>query len=146
MCNLWKRARWDGESKRHSLRPEVPPSEIEEHAGAENPPAQSKRTSTSGRARYTLEDDAKIRQLKEQGLSWLAIAKHFPARTAGAIEVRYYTRLKTSDASQSESRQLYSQSRAPSPVIDDADKEEEWEVEICGHRKLSDGSVELLVR
>ena len=32
-------------------------------------------------------------------------------------------------------------------MIDAADGEEEWEVEeICGHRRLDDGSVELLVR
>ncbi|KAK4096619.1 hypothetical protein N658DRAFT_345921 [Parathielavia hyrcaniae] len=44
-------------------------------------------TSTSKRARYTPADDAKISQLKVQGLSWTAIAECFPGRTAGAIEM-----------------------------------------------------------
>ncbi|KAK3306820.1 uncharacterized protein B0T15DRAFT_552902 [Chaetomium strumarium] len=95
----------------------------------ENPPADSKPTSTSGRARYTPEDDAKIRQLKEQRLSWLAIAKQLPGRTAGAIETIYYTKLKTADATQNGARQLRGYSPAPSPVTDNADGEEEWEVE-----------------
>ncbi|KAJ4307300.1 hypothetical protein N0V88_000683 [Collariella sp. IMI 366227] len=84
---------------------------------------EDKPTSTSRRARYTAADDAKILQLKEQGLSWIAIAKHFPGRSAGAIEVRYHTKLKT------------------------ACKEKEWEVEeICGRRTQDDGGLELLVK
>ncbi len=51
---------------------------------------REKPTPTSRRARYTLADDAKIRQLKEQGLPWITIPKHFPGRSAGAIEVRYH--------------------------------------------------------
>jgi hypothetical protein len=113
----------------------------------ENLPAHSKPTSTSRRARYTPEDDAKIRQLKEQGLSWLAIAQQFPGRTAGAIEVRYHTKLKAADASQKGARQLRGYSPAPSPVTDNADGDEEWEVEeICGHRRLDDRGVQLLVK
>ena len=64
-------------------------------------------------------DDAKILQLKGQGHSWSAIAEQFPGRSAGAIQVRYHTKLKTA----------------------------EWEVgEICGHRRRDDGGLELLVR
>jgi hypothetical protein len=40
-------------------------------------------------------DDAKICQLKKQGLSLRDIAEHFPGRTPGAIEVRYHTKLKS---------------------------------------------------
>ncbi|KAH7010861.1 uncharacterized protein B0I36DRAFT_257062 [Microdochium trichocladiopsis] len=70
---------------------------------------------------YTPADDAMILQLKGQGLSWSAIAKQFPGRTAGAIQVRYQTKLKTADL--------------------------EWEVEeIGGDRKRDDGGLELLVR
>jgi len=88
---------------------------------------EDKPTSTSRRARYTPADDAKIRQLKEQGLSWIAIAKHFPGRSAGAIEVRYHTKLKTADPSRG--------------------REEEWEVEeICGYRGTDDGGPKLLVK
>ncbi|KAL2127755.1 hypothetical protein VTI74DRAFT_10224 [Chaetomium olivicolor] len=50
--------------------------------------------------------------------SWLAITKHFPGLTVGLIEVRYYTRLKTADASQ-----------APSPVVGDDGEVEEWKLE-----------------
>ncbi|RYP31679.1 hypothetical protein DL767_005592 [Monosporascus sp. MG133] len=90
---------------------------------------------TSKRARYTLEDDTKIRQLKEKGLSWRAIAKQFPGRSLGAIEVMYHTKLKTDDTSQ-----------APSLVVGDDGEVEEWKVEeICGRRTLDDGGVELHV-
>ena len=107
---------------------------------------EDKPTSTSKRARYTPADDAKIRQLKEQGLSWIAIAKHFPGRSAGAIEVRYHTKLKTADPSRG-SRQWSNHSRALSPVVGDDGGEEEWEVEeICGVRGLEDGGLELLVK
>lgn len=65
---------------------------------------EDKPTSASSGARYTPADDTKIRQLKEQqGLSWIAIAKHFPGRSAGAIAVRYHTKLNTADPSRSES-------------------------------------------
>ena len=80
---------------------------------------------SSRRARYTPEDDAKIRQLKEQGLSWIAIAKRFPGRTSRVIQVRYHTKLKTADPSRSGSRPLYDHSRALSPVVGDDGREEE---------------------
>lgn len=52
---------------------------------------------TLRRPRYTLQDDAKICQLKEQGLSWLAIAKQLLliGRSAPAIEARYHAKRKT---------------------------------------------------
>ena len=95
---------------------------------------------TSKRARYTPEDDAKIRQLKEKGESWLAIAEQFPGRSPGAIGVRYHTYLKTNPSRGAP--QLYDP-QTPS-VVDD---EEEWEVEeIYDDRKLDDGSVKFLVK
>ena len=76
-------------------------------------------TSTPRRARYTPADDVKILRLKGQGLSWTKIAEQFPGRSAGALEVRYHTKLKTA----------------------------EWQVEeICGKRTRDDGAVELLVK
>ncbi|KAK4149973.1 hypothetical protein C8A00DRAFT_18417, partial [Chaetomidium leptoderma] len=102
---------------------------------------------SSRRARYTPEDDAKIRQLKEQGLSWIAIAKRFPGRTPGAIEVRYHTKLRTTHPSRSGSRQMCDHSRAVSLVVGDDGGGEEWEVEeICSDRRLDDGGLELLVK
>ena len=89
---------------------------------------EDKPTSTSSGTRYTPADNAKIRQLKEQGLSWIAIAEHFPGRSVGANKVRYHTKLKTANPSRSGSRQLYDDSRALSPVVGD-DSGEEWEVE-----------------
>ncbi|KAH6632478.1 hypothetical protein F5144DRAFT_488830, partial [Chaetomium tenue] len=95
---------------------------------------KDKPASTSRRARYTPEDDAKIRQLKGQGLSWIAIAKHFPGRSAGAIEVRYHTKLKTADPS-------------PSGGLEDRDAiEKEWGVaKIWKHKGLADGGWKVLV-
>lgn len=108
---------------------------------------EDKPTSTSKRARYTPADDAKICQLKEQGLSWIAIAKQFPGRSVGAIEVRYHTKLKTADPSRSGSRELCDHSRALSPVVGDDGGEEEFPVgEICGERKSDDGGLELLMK
>ncbi len=81
---------------------------------------KGKPASTSRRARYTPADDAKILELKGQGLSWSAIAEEFPGRSAGAIQVRYQTKLKTT---------------------------EEWEVEeICGKNRRDDGGWELHVK
>ena len=74
---------------------------------------KDKPTSTSKRARYTPADNAKILQLKRQGLSWVEIAEQLPGRSAGAIQVRYQTKLKAT---------------------------EEWEVEeICGKDRRDDG-------
>jgi hypothetical protein len=82
---------------------------------------KGKPTSASNRAKYTPEDDAKILRLRAEGLSWSAIAGEFPGRSAGAIQVRYQTKLKPT--------------------------EEEWEVEeICTKHRRQDGSWELLVR
>jgi hypothetical protein len=81
---------------------------------------KDKPTSTSNRARYTPADDAKILRLKGQGLSWSAVAKEFPGRSAGAIQLRYQTKLKPT---------------------------EEWEVEeICRKNRRDDGGLELLVK
>ncbi|KAK4151942.1 hypothetical protein C8A00DRAFT_35415 [Chaetomidium leptoderma] len=103
---------------------------------------KDKLTSTSRRARYTLADDAEILRLKGQGLPWTEIAEQFPGRSAGAIEVRYHTKLKTAGLSRSGSRQL-----CDSVVGDDSGEEEEWEVEeICGDRTQDDGDLEPLVR
>ncbi|KAK0702719.1 hypothetical protein B0H67DRAFT_650083 [Lasiosphaeris hirsuta] len=98
---------------------------------------------TLRRLRYTPQDDANIRQLRDQGLSWLTIAEQFPGRSPSAIEVRYHTKLKTTPSR--EIPQLRDDPRAPL-VVDDAG-EEEWDVEeICNCRKLEDSGVELLVK
>jgi hypothetical protein len=47
--------------------------------------------------RYTPEDDTQILRLKGQGLSWVEIAEWFPGHSAGAIEIGYYTGLKTKE-------------------------------------------------
>ena len=81
---------------------------------------KGKPASTSRRARYTSADNAMILQLRGQGLSWSAIAEQFPGRSAGAIQVRYQTKLKTA---------------------------EEWEVEeICDKNRQDDGGWKLLVK
>ena len=101
----------------------------------------------SRRARYTPADDAKVRQPKEQGLSWIAIAEQFPERSPGAIEVRYHTKLKTK--SSRGAPQLSDDSRTPSVVGDAGDEEgeEEWDVEEIRHgRKLDGGGLEFLVK
>ena len=82
---------------------------------------EDKPTSTSRRARYTPADDSKIRQLKEQGLSWIAIAEQFPGYSPRAIEVRYHTKLKTQPSRRAP--QLRDDSRTPS-VVDDVGEEE----------------------
>jgi hypothetical protein len=111
-----------------------------------NEATAAKAKPSSRRARYLPEDDAKICQLREQGLSWIAIAKHFPGRSAGAIDVRYHTKLKHTETSQHGAPQFCDSPRTPSVVSGDG-KEEEWEVEeICGDRRLDDGGLELLVK
>lgn len=70
--------------------------------------SQSKRRSSSGagspssaisnrvvKSKFTPEDDELLIELKERRkLSWRIIAQHFPGRTAGALQVRYCTKLK----------------------------------------------------
>jgi hypothetical protein len=49
------------------------------------------------RKEWTPEEDARLKQLREKDkLPWSQVKKHFPTRTAGAIQVRYYTALKDS--------------------------------------------------
>lgn len=80
-------------------------------------------------------------------MSWVEIAEQFLGRSAGAIQMRYHTKLKTTDPSRNESRPLCGDSRALSPVVGDDSGEEEWGVEeICGHRRRDDGGLELLVK
>ncbi len=106
---------------------------------------KDKPTSTSRRTRHVSrrrEDPS----AKGAG-TWIAIAKHFPGRSAGAIEARYHTKLKTADPSRSGSRQWSDHSPALSPVVGDDGGEEEFPVEeICGDRGLDDGGLELLVK
>lgn len=105
----------------------------------------NKPTTTSKRAKYTLEDGAKIRRLKEEGLSWTAIAEHFPGRTSRAIEVRYHTKLKTTNVSRSggsrrKTRQERDESLDPQTSDDNSD---EYDVDkIVCHRIVDDGSIE----
>ncbi|KAK4206404.1 hypothetical protein QBC37DRAFT_300861 [Rhypophila decipiens] len=97
---------------------------------------------TLRRARYTPQDDAKICQLKEQGLSWLAIAKQLPGRSAPAIEARYYAKLKPSPSLQRQRRHNTPQT----PVVDDSNGVE-WDVEeISNHRKSDSGGLEFPVK
>lgn len=143
MCKPWDRAPWNRKSNLRSLSQETPPGQGEEqrvHKGREQADL------TSSGTRYTQTDDAKIRQLKEQGLSWIAIAEDLPGRTVGAIEVSYQTKLKTADPSRSGSQQLYDHSRALSPVVGDDSGEEREVEEICGDRRRDDGGLELLVK
>lgn len=94
-----------------------------------------------------MQNDAKIRQLRELGLFWPAIAEQFLGRTAGIIVARYYTKIKTADPFQTGFGSCVIFFRAPSAEVGDTDEGPEWEVEeICGHRRLDDDSVELLVR
>ncbi len=72
-----------------------------------------------------LADDAKISRLKEQGLSWVAIAEQFLGRSSRAIEVRYHTKLKTKSSRRA--LQLCDDSRTPLVVSDARDEEEEEE-------------------
>ena len=101
-------------AKRHPAKPRSKGSKKEE----------DKPTSTSSGARYTPADDAKIRQLKEQGLSWIAMAKHFPGRSTGAIKVRYNTKLQITNPAQRRVPQLYNSPRTPSVVDNDTNEEE----------------------
>lgn len=47
------------------------------------------------KAKFTAEDDDLLVELKEvRKLTWKQIAEHFTGRTAGALQVRYCTKLK----------------------------------------------------
>ncbi|KAK4243538.1 hypothetical protein C7999DRAFT_44666 [Corynascus novoguineensis] len=85
-------------------------------------------------ARYTGDDDAEILQLKEKGMSWVEIAKHFPGRS------------KTANTSRRGVRQPHDHSQTPL-VVDGHSSEEEWVLRrfFCP-KKPADGGVELLVK
>ena len=118
MRRTWSEAPWDGEGGAISSAERRRPARQESKGITKD---KGKPTSTSNSVRYTPADDAKILRLKGQGLSWSAIAKEFPGRSAGAIQVRYQTKLKPS--------------------------EEWWEVEgICRKNRRHDGSWEVLVK
>ncbi|EED24651.1 hypothetical protein TSTA_080060 [Talaromyces stipitatus ATCC 10500] len=49
------------------------------------------------RKEWTPEEDARLKQPREKDkLPWSQVKKHFPTRTAGAVQVRYYTAVKDS--------------------------------------------------
>ncbi|KAK4107340.1 hypothetical protein N656DRAFT_849473 [Canariomyces notabilis] len=100
--------------------------------------ADRKPTSTSRRAKYTTEDDAKIRLLRNQGLSWLEIAERFPGRTPKAIEVRYHTKLIATNTPQSRSRHLYNSAPTPPVVHDASDEEGEAHKNVVGRQALDE--------
>lgn len=86
--------------------------------------------------------DAKIRLLKAQGLSWLTIDQQFPGRSPVVIAARYHGKLKANPSHGA--LQLCDDSQTPL-VLDDSD-EEEWEVEeICDNRE-DDGVLESFVK
>lgn len=130
----------DSSAKRHH------PAKQKNARHTKNEATAPKAKPSSRRARYLPEDDAKICHLKEQGLSWIAIAENFPGRSAGAIKVRYHTRLKNTKTSQCGAPRFCDSPQTPLVAGDDG-KEEEWEVEeICGDRRLDDGGLGLLVK
>lgn len=55
----------------------------------------SSRKAFKPKAKFTADDDDLLLELKEnKKLSWKQIAEHFEGRTAGALQVRYCTKLK----------------------------------------------------
>jgi hypothetical protein len=52
----------------------------------------STRNSVKGK-QFSPKEDKLLVSLKTQGLSWSDIAKHFPRRTEGSLQVRYCTKL-----------------------------------------------------
>ena len=52
------------------------------------------------KAKFTLEDDALLLELKEQHeLTWKKISEFFPGRSSGTLQVRYCTKLKAKGVS-----------------------------------------------
>lgn len=68
--------------------------------GREGYPSQT--AMVQPKARFTTEDDALLRHLKEERespkLSWRQIADFFPGRKSGTLQVRYCTKLKVKDS------------------------------------------------
>jgi Myb-like DNA-binding domain len=56
--------------------------------------ADEKRPPAKAKAVFMDEDDALLVKLKDRGLTWRQIARHFPGRTAGTLQVRYCTKLR----------------------------------------------------
>ena len=52
------------------------------------------------KAKFTLEDDALLIELKEKHeLTWKRISEYFPGRSSGTLQVRYCTKLKAKGVS-----------------------------------------------
>ncbi|PPJ49794.1 hypothetical protein CBER1_03320 [Cercospora berteroae] len=62
-----------------------------------SPPAVTDSASSSQAGRpWTIEEEMLLKRLKEvEGLSWAEIEHHFPGRSRGTLNVRYYTKLKS---------------------------------------------------
>ena len=62
-------------------------------------PEVSRAGTTNRPSRFLSEDDQLLIELKEdRGLPWKEIAKFFPERSGGSLQVRYCTRLKSRHA------------------------------------------------
>ncbi|GIZ36805.1 hypothetical protein CKM354_000027200 [Cercospora kikuchii] len=61
-----------------------------------SPPAATSMASNSQSGRpWTVQEEMLLKRLKEvEGLSWAEIEHHFPGRTKGTLNVRYYTKVK----------------------------------------------------
>ncbi|QSS56971.1 hypothetical protein I7I53_05341 [Histoplasma capsulatum var. duboisii H88] len=62
--------------------------------GLSSPSRKKKPPATGMRVPFASEDDALLKELKEEGVSWDEIAKHFPSRSRATLQVRYSTNLK----------------------------------------------------
>jgi hypothetical protein len=72
-----------------------------------SPSEQGRGRAGCGRYSFSVEDDQRLKRLKEEGLPWNEIAKHFPRSTKGSLQVHYSTKLKDrlENANKSKKRQ-----------------------------------------
>ena len=69
------------------------------HRQPQPPSLPRPRPHSGPKAKFTLDDDALLTELKEKHeMTWKQIAEFFPGRSSGTLQVRYCTKLKAKGA------------------------------------------------
>ena len=78
----------------YSLESTIGAKSMPQHICTKQSSAKSSTSTTKKGSPFSGEEDALLQSLKDKGLPWQDIAKHFPGRTQGALQTRFCTKLK----------------------------------------------------
>jgi len=82
-------------ARNHTSSSTAEPSTYHQVPQPQPSPLPHPRPHSDPKAKFTLDDDALLAELKEQHeMTWKQIAEFFPGRSSGTLQVRYCTKLK----------------------------------------------------